>query len=70
MDDKSFIQLSASRVKDLPFQTYDEFIFIVNGKEFKTTRIISDLISPKICQLHLNDPTISQYTMKTKHKGS
>lgn len=69
MDNKSYLKLSESSIRKVPLCTYDEFIFIVNGKEFKTSRIISDLLSPKICKLHLNDPTISQYIINTKHQG-
>ena len=41
----------------------------MNGKEFKTTRIISDLLSPKICQIHRCDPTINSFTITTKQEG-
>ena len=69
MDNKSYLKLSESSIRKVPLCTYDEFIFIVNGKEFKTSRIISDLLSPKICKLHLCDPTISQYSISTKYQG-
>lgn len=69
MSEVGYIQLKTSSINNIPFQSYDEFVFIVNGKEYKTSRIISDLLSPKVCQLHLSDPTINKYTFKTKHKG-
>lgn len=51
------------------FHVYENFYFLVNGKRFKTSRIIADLISPKISQQHFNDPTINQFTINTKNKG-
>lgn len=52
-----------------PFQTYDTFTFIVNGKEIKTTRIISDILSPIVCQNHLNDPTFNTLEINTHSQG-
>lgn len=41
---------------NIPFQNYEkDFSFIVNGKEFKTTKFIADMLSPKISKYHLND---------------
>lgn len=51
-------------------QTYNEdFVFIVNGKEFKTSRLVSELLSPKICQIHISDPTIDSFKITTKNSG-
>ena len=47
----------------------DDFSFIVNNKKFKTTRLIADLISPTISKLHLIDPTINNFTIKTNKQG-
>lgn len=64
------IKLKASSILSIPFQNYEnDFLFIVNGKEFKTSRLISELISPKICQIHSVDPTIESFTIKTHSKG-
>lgn len=63
------IKLEIKSLLRVPLQTYDEFYFIVNEKEFKTTRIISDLLSPKICQIHRCDPTINSFTINTQQKG-
>ena len=66
----SKIQLKASCVLNVPLQTYDnDFTFLVNGKEFKTSRLISDLLSPKICQMHINDPTFNTFVITTKQNG-
>lgn len=54
----------------VPLQTYDkDFSFIVNGKEIKTSRLLSDLLSPIICKIHLNDPTIDTFTINTNQNG-
>ena len=65
------IQLQTSSILKVPLNTYnDEFIFKVNGEEFKTTRLISDLLSPKISHIHNIDPTISEYTITTRTRGN
>lgn len=69
MSEKSYLKLNQSSILNVPFQMYDEFLFIVNGKEFKTTRLISDLLSPKICKIHINDPTINQFIINTTQEG-
>lgn len=70
MGDKNEIQISTTCILNIPFQTYGEdFVFIVNGKEFRTSRVISELLSPKICHLHLSDPTINYFTINTNHSG-
>lgn len=65
------IQLKPSSVLGIPIKTYDnDFTFIINGEEFKTSRIISDLLSPKICNIHFSDPTSNVYIINTSHKGN
>ena len=54
----------------VPFGSYaNDFSFIVNGEEIKTSRLISDLRSPIICKIHSNDPTVDTYTINTSHHG-
>ena len=70
MEQNSDIQLSYSCIMNVPLQTYNnDFTFIVNGKEFQTSRIISDLLSPKICKIHMIDPTIDTLCIKTSQQG-
>ena len=65
------IQLKATSILNVPLQLYEEdFSFVVNGEEFKTSRIISDLLSPKICQLRMNDPTLNMYVINTSEQGN
>ena len=63
-------QLSIERLKEIPLNQYDKnFTFIVNGTQYHTCRIIADILSPSICQLHYNDPTINEYYINTSHTG-
>lgn len=70
MSTKGNLQLKYSCISNVPLSEYgDCFTFIVNGEEFKTSRLISDLLSQKICRSHLNDPTMNTYTINTQQKG-
>lgn len=67
---EAHIQLKESSVSKVPFQIYEkDFTFLVNGKEFPTTKIISDILSPKICKIHLSDPIFDSFTIETQEKG-
>ena len=55
----------------VPLNNYEkDFTFIVNGKEFQTTKVIADLLSPKISNSHLLDPTISHIIINTRSQGN
>lgn len=59
--------LDTNMLKSLPFDKYDkDFTFIVNNKEYKTSRIIADILSPQICKYHLSDSTIDTFTINTE----
>ena len=63
----SIIKLLPTSILNVPLPKYDnDFTFIVNGKEFLTNRITADLLSPKICKIHFDDPTIKSFTINTK----
>lgn len=65
------LQLKKSSILYVPFSSFtNDFTFIVNGEEFKTSRVISDIISPKISQMHASDATIDRFTINTKHSGN
>lgn len=67
---KNQMQLRPSSILNVPIQNYDnDFSFVVNGKLFKTSKIVSDLLSPTICRLHSNDPTIDVFNINTSHQG-
>ena len=64
------IQLKKSSILTVPLQSYTkDFTFIVNGKEFQTSRLISELISPVISKIHLIDPTIDHFTINKSEEG-
>ena len=64
------VQLKTSSILSVPIQNYGEdFTFVVNDKEFKTTKLVSDLLSPIICRIHSNDPTIDRFTFNTQQQG-
>ena len=70
MAEQNTIQLDYSCVLNIPLQTYNEdFYFIVNGQEYKTNRLISVLLSPKISKIHLSDLIIDRIKINTKQKG-
>lgn len=64
------IQLNLSSISRVPFHVYDtDFSFIVNGKEYKTNHLVSDILSPKISKIHNNDPTLNTFIINTKAVG-
>lgn len=70
MGELSYIQLKFSSLLQVPLHSYErDFSFIVNGKEFKTNRIVSDLISPKISKNHSVDATFDTFTINTRNHG-
>lgn len=59
--------LSLENIKGLPFHKYENnFTFIVNGKQYLTSRIVADLLSPYIRQLHYIDFSINEFYLTTK----
>ena len=65
------IKLNPNSILNIPLEKYDNnFTFIVNGEKFQTNRIVADLLSPKISQIHFNDPTFDEFTIKTCQKGN
>lgn len=70
MNSEPKIHLQEKAILNVPLQKYEpDFTFIINGEEFKTNRIISDLLSPIICQGHHTDPTMNTFTINTQSKG-
>lgn len=63
----SNFSISPDSLKNIPFQMYDkDFTFIVNGKRYKTNRIIADTLSPLLQQLHYTDKSIDEFIINTK----
>ncbi|KAK8839723.1 hypothetical protein M9Y10_031428 [Tritrichomonas musculus] len=70
MSEINQIKLTPSCIFGVPFHVYaQDFTFIVNNKEFKTSHLIAELLSSKICQMHSNDPTSDTYIINTEHQG-
>lgn len=64
------LKINLSNITKLPFQSYqNDFSFIINGQEFKTNKIVSDILSQNICKTHLNDPTFDEIIINTTNKG-
>lgn len=63
------MQLRTTSILNIPLNSYGEFCFIVNGEKYSTSRIISDLLSQKICQIHACDPTFNEFSFNTTNEG-
>lgn len=60
---------SLSNVKKIPFDKYEhDFTFNINGKLYKTSRVIADLLSPTIRNYHFHDPTINEFIINSANK--
>ena len=70
MDKVNQIAFNTSSILNIPLQKYEEdFTFVVNGKYFKTSRVVADLLSSKVVQLHFSDPTLKEYSFQTNQNG-
>lgn len=62
--------LNIDNFKSIPFDKYEnDFTFIVNGNEYKTNRLIADLLSPIIRKYHYQDQTIDRFVINTEQKN-
>ena len=62
--------LNPDNIKHISFDSFEnDFIFIVNGKSYRTNRFVADLISPKISNLHKIDGSISSFEITTGVNG-
>lgn len=65
------LELKPACILSVPLKKYaKDFLFIVNDEEFRTSRIIADLLSPIISKLHISDPTIDNFTINTNSQGN
>ncbi|KAK8898305.1 hypothetical protein M9Y10_000588 [Tritrichomonas musculus] len=61
--------LGLENVKHVPINKYArDFTFIVDGKQYQTSRILADLLSPIISELHSVDETADTFTIITTKK--
>ena len=59
--------LSLSNAKRINLDKYEkDFIFNVNGKQYKTPRFVADILSPLINEYHYNDESINEFTINIK----
>lgn len=64
------IKLQTDSILQVPLTSYNnDFTFIVNQKEYKTNKICADLLSPTISKYHMDDPTISEFSINTSSNG-
>lgn len=71
MSSKYQFKLELTRYKEIPLDKYGKnFVFIVNEKRYQTCRLVADLLSPTICQLHYSDPTINEFHINTRNVGN
>lgn len=58
--------LSINSIKNVPFDKYNkDFTFIVDNKEYKTSRFVADLLSPIICKYHDVDESMNTFEINT-----
>lgn len=63
--------LSLENAKKVPlFKFKKDFTFIVNGKEYLTSRYIADILSPNIRKFHFTDESINEISINTKLKSN
>ena len=64
------IRLQAESVLQIPFQNYEkDFTFVVNSERFDTSTFAADILSSKISKIHINEPTIKEFSIDTQTKG-
>ena len=52
-------------MKGIPFHKYEKnFTFIVNNKQYETSRFIADILSPIVRQYHYTDESINSITIE------
>lgn len=68
---KNEFSLNQQNFNDIPFEKYNQdFTFIVNGKEYQTSRVVADILSPYIRQLHFSDESTNEFTINTQEPNN
>ena len=71
MAQRNQIQLDCSSILQVPLDKFPkDFTFIVNGKEYQTSRFLADIISPIIVQYHFTDEAINQFFINTSNQNN
>ena len=64
------IRLQTDSILQAPLSVYqNDFTFIVNQKEYQTTKLVADLLSPIISNIHASDPTMNEFFITTDNNG-
>ena len=64
------IRLQTDSILQTPLSVYqNDFTFNVNQKEYQTTKLVADLLSPIISNIHASDPTMNEYFITTDNEG-
>lgn len=64
------IKLQFESISQVPLNKYEkDFTFIVNGEKFITSKIVADLLSPKISKIHSSNPIFNEFSFQTKSTG-
>ena len=59
--------LDIEEFRKIPLEKYEkDFIFVVNGREFHTNRIIADILSPIIMRAHYQDSSFQKFIIKAE----
>lgn len=57
---------NCNRFKDIALEKYEHnFTFIVNNRQYSTSRVVADLLSPIINNYHYQDESIDEFTITT-----
>lgn len=60
--------LSPKNLEEIPFEKYvKNFTFIVNGKRYKTSRFVADILSPLIRKLHFVDESVDEFYINSSN---
>lgn len=71
MKQNVILSLGVENLSYLDPQAFEkDFSFIVSGSIYRCNRFFADLISPRVAQMHRNDPTAFQFIIKVPDKGS
>lgn len=58
--------ISFNNIKSIPFDKYEKnFTFIVNGKEYETSRFVADILSPIVREYHFIDESMNSISIDT-----
>lgn len=61
------VHLDIEEFRKIPLEKYEkDFLFIVNGKELNTNRLVADILSPVIRRAHYQDSSLQKFIIKVE----